>query len=335
MFFQRYNDDVEGLPDVLADKISLLPELLSETRAKSTCTSYKRAFKRWSSWALCNGLTSRDILPAKAFHVALYMTSLIQTANTPSPIVNAFFAIKWFHDLFDYKSPTDSNLVKNILEASKRKLAKPVNKKEPITIELLNKVYNTLYEEGNIFNQRTICACLLAFSGFMRSEELLKLRRSDIVFHSTYMSVFIESSKTDKYRDGAWILIVRTGTRLCPVNNLEHYLKWTGISQDSDMFLMCHMTAMKSGYKVRNDGKHLCYSNLRSLFLEALRPHVKDVSQFGLHSLRSGGASAAANRGIPDRMFKRHGRWLSESAKDGYVKDSVEDRLKVSMSLGL
>ena len=57
--------------------------------------------------------------------------------------------------------------------------------------------------------------------------------------------------------------------------------------------------------------------------------------QFGLHSLRSGGASAAANAGVPDRFFKRHGRWRSENAKDGYVKDSLDERLKVSRNLGL
>ena len=48
--------------------------------------------------------------------------------------------------------------------------------------------------------------------------------------------------------------------------------------------------------------------------------------------MRSGGATAAANAKVPDRLFKRHGRWCSESAKDGYVKDS---RLQVSQSLEL
>ena len=43
--------------------------------------------------------------------------------------------------------------------------------------------------------------------------------------------------------------------------------------------------------------------------------------EFGLHSLRFGGATAATNAEVPDRMFKRHGRWLSENAKDGYIKD--------------
>ena len=33
--------------------------------------------------------------------------------------------------------------------------------------------------------------------------------------------------------------------------------------------------------------------------------------QFGLHSLRS----AAACAGVPDRLFKHHGRWCSENTK--------------------
>ena len=36
-----------------------------------------------------------------------------------------------------------------------------------------------------------------------------------------------------------------------------------------------------------------------------------------------------------NRCWKRHGRWRSESAKDGYVVDSVDKRLSVSQILGL
>ena len=51
--------------------------------------------------------------------------------------------------------------------------------------------------------------------------------------------------------------------------------------------------------------------------------------------LRSGGATAAANAGIPDRLFEWHGRWSSNLAKDGYVKDSLSSRLSVSEAFGL
>lgn len=313
----------------------MLPQLLVGSRAENTCSAYRRGFLRWRKWASSNGLDSKDTLPAKALHVALYLASLIQTANSPSPIINAFYSIKWFHELFDFNSPTDSKLVLNILEAAKRKLSKPIRKKEPVTIELLNKVFDSLFEIRNIKNQRFISACLLGYAGFMRSEEVINLRRCDLVFNNAYMSVFIESSKTDKYRDGAWLLIARTGTKLCPVVNMEKYLLWAEIPEDSEGYLFGNVTATKNGYKLRQDGKHISYSNFRDLFIESFKPHVADITKYGLHSLRSGGASEAANRGIPDRLFKRHGRWASESAKDGYIKDSINERLKVSLSLGL
>ena len=69
--------------------------------------------------------------------------------------------------------------------------------------------------------------------------------------------------------------------------------------------------------------------------LEAFKGIVPDISAIGTHNLRSGRATAAANAGLPDRPFKRHGRWASESAKDGYVQDSLSSRLSVSKALGI
>jgi hypothetical protein len=49
-----------------------------------------------------------------------------------------------------------------------------------------------------------------------------------------------------------------------------------------------------------------------------------DKTKLGLHSLRSGGATAAAAAQVEDRLFKKHGRWKSEKAiKDGYVKENL------------
>jgi hypothetical protein len=66
-----------------------------------------------------------------------------------------------------------------------------------------------------------------------------------------------------------------------------------------------------------------------------LIPHGDDVSNYCLHSLRSGAASAAAIKGIKDRIDGRHGRWVSEGAKDMYIKDSVHERLSASLNPGL
>ena len=49
-----------------------------------------------------------------------------------------------------------------------------------------------------------------------------------------------------------------------------------------------------------------------------------DWRNYGLHSLQSGGASLTAYNGVSDGHSKRHGRWKSDRARDGYIEDSLE-----------
>ena len=72
----------------------------------------------------------------------------------------------------------------------------------------------------------------------------------------------------------------------------------------------------------------LSYSRWRELLCNKLRQLGFPPNSFGLHSLRAGGATAAANAGVHDRLFKRHGQWKSEGAKDGYIEDSLVSDLR-------
>ena len=49
-----------------------------------------------------------------------------------------------------------------------------------------------------------------------------------------------------------------------------------------------------------------CRSCIRELLLKKISELGFDPKQFGLHSLRMGGATAAANAWVPDYLFKRH-----------------------------
>ena len=79
----------------------------------------------------------------------------------------------------------------------------------------------------------------------------------------------------------------------------------------------------------------ISYSSILDYFKRSFKDIVLDVSQFGTQSLKAGGASAAANSGVQDRLFQRHGRWKTVSAKNGYVEDSLDSRLSVSRMLGI
>ncbi len=81
--------------------------------------------------------------------------------------------------------------------------------------------------------------------------------------------------------------------------------------------------------------KPLSYTTVRDIFRTALSEIGLNVTMYGLHSLRAGGATTCANAGVTDRLWKRHGRWKSDKAKDGYIQDNVRDLLSVSLRLGL
>ena len=123
---------------------------------------------------------------------------------------------------------------------------------------------------------------------------------------------------------------------MCPVSMIELYLHLVSSdSLDKSSFIFRNFSKTKKGYVFRSLNVLMSYSRVREIILQAIEPVTGDVSRYCLHSLRAGGASAAAHSGIEDRLFKYHGRWKSESAKDGYVKDSVSRKLSVSKSLGL
>jgi len=56
---------------------------------------------------------------------------------------------------------------------------------------------------------------------------------------------------------------------------------------------------------------------------------------YGVHSLRSSGASVAARAAILGKLLMRHGGWRSESAKNMYIQEMEETLLGVSRELHL
>jgi len=106
------------------------------------------------------------------------------------------------------------------------------------------------------------------------------------------------------------------------------------LSSNLKFFRTLHFIRSEASCTVRSSG--ISYTRAREIVLDAFSQLGFLAKLFGLHGLsRSGGATAAANAGVNDRLFKRHGRWRSDKAKDGYVKDNLESLLSVSKSLEL
>ena len=82
------------------------------------------------------------------------------------------------------------------------------------------------------------------------------------------------------------------------------------------------ITYQKNSFKLRNTSAPLSYTRVREMILwSALESIGLNKKCNSLHRLISGGATAAAAAGVNERVFKMHGRWKSDKAKDDYVKE--------------
>lgn len=296
---------------------------------------YKTYFDRWLNWS--SKYEEIEPLPASKNHFILFLVSLIQSGESFNVIESCYYAVKHFHKIASEPDPTCNTLTEYILDAAKRINAKPKKKKQPITADHIRKIYDYINEEGmNLLHRRNLTMILLCFAGFLRYEEVSKLTLGDLEICENYCKLFIEKSKTDQLREGTWVLIAKTNSEICPLEALKSYITSANLIS-TDEYLFRSMTYFKSikQHRLRKKNSPLSYSTARSTILAYLKKIGLDEKLFGLHSLRRGGATAAANSGINDRLFQKHGRWKSVNAKDGYVDEDLNNLLSVSLGLGL
>ena len=140
-----------------------------------------------------------------------------------------------------------------------------------------------------------------------------------------------QKRKNNQFREGSSILIARSHSSSCPVAVTKRFLLAGGYHTSDYLFRkICHT---KHGFSLRL--QPVTYSRASEFVKKQLKAIGPNPKQYGLHSLRSGGASAAATAAIPDRLLMRHGGWRSESAKNMYIQETEETLLRVSRALWL
>ena len=245
-------------------------------------------------------------LPASDKYIALYLVALLQQGGTCHIVESVLYSIRWFLEIKGYPDPTCS-LSRNMLECAKR-IAKPLRKpKEPLTPAMLRSIYNTM-DTSNLLHFRKFVLLLISYAGFLRFDEASNLRKGDFTFYHTHMTIFLEKSKTDQYRDGRTLVISRVPSDICPVYNMLQYFRMAKLSTD-DSFIFRPLVRSRCPflYKTTKINRSLSYTTCRLNLIEVISKIGLDPKKFGLHSARSGGATWAANAGVPDRLFKRHG----------------------------
>ena len=304
------------------------------------CARSDNTVKKHSSYFghFCKYMNShkRSSLPARSIDVAMYCTHLLNINKSDHVISSVIYAIKYYHNLHGYADPTDCSRVKFLQDASKRVMHKPVIKKDIISPGVIKSLFAKYHSSEDLAVIRDLAMIILSFTAFLRYDELSNLRCNDVTFHNdSYLNIHLRKSKTDVMRDGDNILVAKLDSVSCPYLALKRYISVAHIDVHSSDFLFKGLYRSKNKVGLRKSNKKLSYTRTKEVLLCRLREFVPAGLNLGLHSLRSGGASAAASsKNVNDRCWRRHGRWKSDVA-NGYVKESINNRLTVSKNLGI
>ena len=217
---------------------------------------------------------------------------------------------------------------------------KPLQWQKKLTLNLWSWIVDSSHNVRRlqlIWNKKVVWTheywCFIWDRVGLRQVPLSKL----LIIHDNYVAINVDKSNTDQLRKGNEVVIAKgSNPDTCLVKILSTYL--ARIKQDPlehDNYIFRPLRKSRSGHKLVSVNKPLSYSTIRDHFKASFKDIVPDISRFGTHSLRAGGASAAANAGVNDRLFQRPGRWKTVSAMNGYVDDNLESRLTVSKMLGI
>ena len=82
-------------------------------------------------------------------------------------------------------------LVQAAVKAAKIRTGRPKNRKEPITEKMMVKIFKTFETDKFLGNLRFILTCMLQIHAFLRSLDLLKIKRKHVTIHKKHFALFI------------------------------------------------------------------------------------------------------------------------------------------------
>ena len=196
---------------------------------------------------------------------------------------------------------------------------------EPISLPLLKNLVGGICH--NLADWQFIFYCIVSYFGFFRYNDMCKLLVSDFEFHHDSVSITIDSAKNDQYRAGSNVTLAASFhdyLSICPVSIARTYFEQLRIAGfPNSVFVLIDPISTN---KISSHGTLL--NRLR----QSLKPFVINPAIYGLHSFRSGGATAAANAKVPKDLIALHGRWQSDCV-NRYIKHDQASRLAVSQAV--
>lgn len=142
---------------------------------------------------------------------------------------------------------------------------------------------------------RDLCFIVLCFVGFLRFEEAIALKCNNVSFNGSDISLYLEKSKTDQYRQGSEVVISKGASAAYLVKLLHTYIMATYISLESNHYLFKPIYRSKGVCGLIYKNQPISYTRAMGTVVSRLR-EVCGSANIGIHSMHAGSASMAARQ---------------------------------------
>ena len=288
-----------GSPAALAGFLEHIGELQKLSRSPATIKAYRSDLRQFARF--CDEHSMPQTLPVAPFVVASFISWMAQRGLKAVTIGRRLSAISALHKKSGHDDPTKTNLVSETMDGLRRQRAaagERADRMTPIEPVALEQMAGEL--TGSICDTRDWAIALLGFSGLLRRSEIAALNHEDVDWRKDGIVLHIRRSKTDQSGEGEVVGIPRaTSKDICPVAALKVYIAAT--CRTKGPLFRNHSPAAKH---IRIDPRIV--ANAVKKFSERVN---LDPTKYAGHSLRSGGATAMAQKGVDLGLIVNHGRW--------------------------
>jgi hypothetical protein len=134
----------------------------AQSRAASTFESYAAPWARFKSWCLSKNMSP---LPVSRMTMALYLTLVLRTAFSPSPVLSCSGAIYLHHQLAGLPSLTSHPLVAMSRKIARRQRIAGENNKKPLLASRIRQLFELwLYRPGaTLHDMMRLAAIVLGY----------------------------------------------------------------------------------------------------------------------------------------------------------------------------
>ena len=307
--------EAASLSDSLSDMVPGLTDLQLNAKAPSTVLKYKSGWLRWREWALSK--FGVPVIPAKPLHIALFISDLAKRSSENnigiSSIESAVYAIKWGHAMAGIEAcPVSHSLVKLALEGAKRRLARPVQSMEPLSVSTVQAIATHFASSALLSDLRFLFILIVGFAGFFHIDEIRNIALRDVSIYIVVICLFMYlSAKTTSIGKATLLFLLEPARLLVAVT--ERLIKL--LPQSSSAFPLVRRIVKARSKEYFHFSLSVFVSTLREEFKKHIKPFVSDISKYGTHTIKSGAASNPACRKIAGDLLDIHAGWRCESTK--------------------